>query len=116
MAHRAGRPLFCACAQVRETAYQNEPGSCRTGRQDERRSGNTPGPGNPQGRAPYPYIRPSSYDWSWGKSDYDALQFLFDKKYSNGLATMVSYTYSKSIDIGCSGFVGEGCNVQDLII
>lgn len=73
----------------------------------------TPGPGNPQDRAPYPYIRPASYDWSWGKSDYDALQFLFDKKYSNGLATMVSYTYSKSIDIGCSGFVGEGCNVQD---
>jgi hypothetical protein len=72
-----------------------------------------PGPGNPQDRAQYPYIRPTSYDWSWGKSDYDALQFLFDKKYANGLAMMVSYTYSKSIDIGCSGFLGESCNIQD---
>jgi hypothetical protein len=73
----------------------------------------TPGPGDPQSRAPYPYIRPTSYDWDWGKSDYDALQLLLEKRYSNGLAMMISYTYSKVIDIGCSGFLGATCYVQD---
>jgi hypothetical protein len=73
----------------------------------------TPGPGDPQSRAPYAYIRPTSYDWDGGKGDYHALQALLDKKYSNGLAVMASYTWSKMIDIGCSGFLGAACFVQD---
>jgi hypothetical protein len=73
-----------------------------------------PGPGNPQSRALYPYITPTNYDRSWGRSNYNAFQFLLDKKYNGGLAYMVSYTYSKSIDIGCSGWFGvEGCSIQD---
>jgi len=33
---------------------------------------------------------------------------------SSGLAYLVSYTWSKSIDVGCSGFFGiESCSVQD---
>jgi hypothetical protein len=71
-----------------------------------------PGPGSPQSRALYPYIAPTSYDWSWGTASYNALQMLLDKKFSNGLAMMASYTWSKSLDTGCSGFLGESCNVQ----
>jgi outer membrane receptor protein involved in Fe transport len=74
----------------------------------------TPGPGNPRDRSPFPYIAPTFYDRSWGRSNYHALQFLLDKKFSRGLVYMVSYTWSKSIDIGCSGWYGvEGCSVQD---
>ena len=74
----------------------------------------TPGPGNPRDRSPYPYAAPTFYDRSWGRSNYHAFQFLLDKRFSNGLAYMVSYTYSKSIDIGSSGWYGvEGHSVQD---
>ena len=73
----------------------------------------TPGPGDPQARAPFPYIRPTNYDWAVGNSDYNALQLLLDRKYSNGMATMVSYTWSKVLDMGCSGFLGAACYVQD---
>ena len=74
----------------------------------------TPGPGNPRDRSPFPYILPTFYDRSWGRSNYHSFQFLLDKKYSNGLAYMVSYTYGKAIDIGSSGWYGvEGHSVQD---
>ncbi len=52
----------------------------------------TPGPGNPRARSPFPYILPTFYDRSWGRSNYHCFQFLLDKKFSNGLAYMVSYT------------------------
>ena len=48
-----------------------------------------------------------------GRSNYNAFQFLLNRRFSGGLATMVSYTWSKSIDIGCSGWYVEGCAVQD---
>jgi outer membrane receptor protein involved in Fe transport len=74
----------------------------------------TPGPGEKAPRQPFPYISPSFFDRSWGRANYHAFQFLLDKKYSNGLAYLVSYTWSKSIDIACSGWYGvEGCSVQD---
>ena len=38
---------------------------------------------------------------------------MLNRKYSNGLAYMWSYTYSKAIDIGCSGWFVEGCAIQD---
>ena len=74
----------------------------------------TPGPGNFRERAPFPYIRPTYYDRSWGRGNYQSMQFLLDKKYKGGFAYMINYTYSKSIDIGCSGWYGvEGCSIQD---
>jgi hypothetical protein len=37
------------------------------------------------------------------------------RSFYNGLAATVAYTWSKSIDEGCSGFFGsEGCNVQQI--
>ncbi len=74
----------------------------------------TPGPGNPLDRAPYNYIAPSFYDRSVGRSHYNAFQFKFNHSFSHGLQYLVSYTYSKSMDIGCSGFFSvEGCSVQN---
>ncbi|MFN7997725.1 MAG: TonB-dependent receptor [Bryobacteraceae bacterium] len=74
----------------------------------------TPGPGNPQDRAPYPYIGPTFYDRSVGRGNYNALQFLFDKRFANGLAYQVSYTWSKVIDTGSDGWYGvEGFSVQN---
>jgi hypothetical protein len=74
----------------------------------------TPGPGDPAPRRPFPYASPTFYDRSWGRGNYHSFQFLLDKKLSRGLVYMVSYTYSKSIDIGCSGWFGvEGCSIQN---
>ncbi len=74
----------------------------------------TPGPGNFRERAPFPYIRPTYYDRSWGRGNYNSFQFLLDKKFKNDFAYMINYTYSKSIDIGCSGWYGvEGCSIQN---
>ncbi len=74
----------------------------------------TPGPGDPAPRRPIPYASPTFYDRSWGRGNYHSFQFLLDKKLARGLVYMVSYTYSKSIDIGCSGWFGvEGCSIQN---
>ena len=74
----------------------------------------TPGPGDPVARQPYTYIHPTYYDRSIGRGNYNALQFQFNRRFSGGLAYQVSYTYSKSIDIGSSGWYGvEGQSVQD---
>lgn len=74
----------------------------------------TPGPGNPQLRAPYPYIAPTFYDRSVGRGNYEALQVLYDKRFAKGLAYQVSYTWSKVIDTGSDGWYGvEGFSVEN---
>jgi hypothetical protein len=77
----------------------------------------TPGPGTPAevtARQPYPYIVPTFYDRSIGNSSYNAFQFSANHHSANGLTYQVAYTWSKSIDAGCSGFFGiESCSVQD---
>jgi hypothetical protein len=74
----------------------------------------TPGPGDPQSRSPFPYIVAAPFDRSWGRSNYNALQFTLNRQFSHGMAYTLSYTFSKSIDIGCSGWFGvEGCSIQD---
>jgi len=74
----------------------------------------TPGPGDPQARAPFPYIAPTFYDRSIGNGNYNALQVEVNKRYSHGLAYQVAYTYSKSIDEGSSGWFGvEGQSLTD---
>ena len=77
----------------------------------------TPGPGTPAqvaARQPYPYISPTFYDRSVGNSSYNAFQFSMNHQASSGLAYLISYTWSKSLDVGCSGFFGiESCSVQN---
>jgi len=74
----------------------------------------TPGPvATEAARRPYPYITPTFYDKSVGQSKYNSFQFRLQQRASHGLTYIVSYTYSKSIDRGCSGdFGAEGCEVQ----
>jgi hypothetical protein len=77
----------------------------------------TPGPGTPAevtARQPYPYISPTFYDRSVGNSSYNAFQFSTNHRSSSGLTYLVAYTWSKSTDVGCSGFFGiESCSVQN---
>src|SRR5579883_732737 len=74
----------------------------------------TPGPGNPQDRAPFPYITPTFFDKSVGQASYNAFQFSLRHNVSHGLTYLVSYTYSKAENLGCDGFFGsEGCSVQN---
>ena len=69
-------------------------------------------------RVPYPYMPAANawFDRAAGGGDYNALQVTVDKKYSSGLGYLVSYTWSKSMDNGCSGgwFSIEGCQLQDV--
>jgi hypothetical protein len=74
----------------------------------------TPGPGDPQARALYPYIGPTFYDRTIGKANYHAFQFQMNKRFTKGLAYQIAYTWSKSIDYGASGWYGvEGQSVSD---
>ncbi|MGA7522099.1 MAG: carboxypeptidase-like regulatory domain-containing protein [Acidobacteriaceae bacterium] len=78
----------------------------------------TPGPGDSAvvaSRSPYPYIAPTYYSWSGNNGDYNALQVQLTRNYSKNLGATVAYTWSKSIDEGCSGFFGtEGCSIQQI--
>jgi hypothetical protein len=74
----------------------------------------TPGPGDPSARSLYPYMIASNYDRSIGNGTYNALQIALSRRFEGGLAYQISYTWSKSIDEGSSGYFGvEGTNVQN---
>ncbi|WP_263357956.1 TonB-dependent receptor [Acidicapsa ligni] len=74
----------------------------------------TPGPGDAQARALYPYIAPTFYDRSIGSSNYHAMQFQLNKRFSNGFSYQVAYTWSKDINVGGDGWFGvEGTVPQD---
>jgi hypothetical protein len=73
----------------------------------------TPGPGDPQSRAPYPYSIPTFYDRSVGNGNYNALQVQLDKRYTNGFSYQVAYTWSKSMTEDDGWFGVEGTVVQD---
>jgi hypothetical protein len=71
-------------------------------------------PSNPNCGAPFPYIGATAYDRSVGKSNYNALQVSLNGKQQHGLTYLVSYTWSKSLDLGCTGWYGvEGCSIQN---
>jgi outer membrane receptor protein involved in Fe transport len=73
----------------------------------------TPGPGDPQLRAPFPYIQPQNgYVRSVGKSNYNALQVSSEGRAVSGLSYKLVYTYSKAINYGCDMY-GSFCDVQD---
>ena len=74
----------------------------------------TPGPGNPRLRSPYPYIAPTYWDRSAGKSSYNALQLSIEKRFTNSFSYSVAYTWAKSMNTGGDGFFGvEGGVPQD---
>jgi hypothetical protein len=56
----------------------------------------------------------TTFDRTWGRSNYNALQAQYRRRFSHGLTLLTNYTWSKSIDIGCDGFFNaEGCCIQD---
>jgi hypothetical protein len=74
----------------------------------------TPGTGPIQPRQLFPYITPTFYDRSTGRGNYNALQASLERRFTNGLSYSVSYTWSKSIDVGGDGYFGvEGGVPQD---
>lgn len=75
----------------------------------------TPGAGDPILRFPFPYMPiPFNFDRSVGHSSYNALQASLERRYAGGLALTVSYTYSKSLDLGSSGMYSiEGFSVEN---
>ena len=62
----------------------------------------------------YPYIVPTYYDDSTGNSNYHALQTRLTGHTHTGLTYLISYTWSKSIDLASSGdFGAEGTSLQN---
>ena len=73
-----------------------------------------PGPGDPRDRMRFPYMRPTFFEKSTGRSNYNSLQVGLKRSFRDGLAMTAAYTWSKSIDVACSGFFGaEACSVQN---
>jgi hypothetical protein len=58
-------------------------------------------------RRPVPGFGTLTYQTSMGNSDYNALQVRVERRYASGLAMLVSYTYSKSIDLSGGGLVAD---------
>lgn len=67
------------------------------------------------GGQPYPYTVPEkSWDHAGASGTYNALQATFQRSFNSGLAYMVSYTWSKTLDEGGDGFFGvEGGVPED---
>jgi hypothetical protein len=66
----------------------------------------TPGAGPIAPRQLFPYITPTFYDRSTGRGNYNALQASLDRRFTNGFSYLVSYTWSKSINVGGDGYFG----------
>lgn len=65
------------------------------------------GPGSVASRRPYQGFNNISQQVSMGYSRYNALEARAERRYSNGLSLLVSYTYSKSLDNGGEQLVGD---------
>ena len=73
---------------------------------------NTPmeaGPGTPEDRRqqrPYPYMTTPWYETDLGIANYNALQFRLERRFADGVEFLLSYTWSKALDNGSSGWYG----------
>ncbi len=86
-------------------------------------SAQTPGAGTPAqvtARRPVPFMGGGLfYSKSIGTGSYNAFQFKADRHFSNGFSALASYTWSKSMDSGSSGWFGaenggdNGGDIQD---
>ncbi len=75
----------------------------------------TPGPGPIQSRRPYPQWGSINWVDSIGFSTYNSLSARLERRYTNGLSLLASWTWSHSIDDGGLGDSGDGevAGIQD---
>jgi hypothetical protein len=81
----------------------------------------TPGPGTPaevNARRPFQWWNTTNFmGTSTGNSPYNALEVKLERRFAQGLNYLVSYTWSKTIDTGSSGWFaaenGSGGGLQD---
>jgi hypothetical protein len=66
-----------------------------------------PGGTSTAARRPYQGFSDISYVDSMGNSEYEALQLRLQRRYSNGISLLVSYSWSKSIDLGSGSLIGD---------
>lgn len=71
-----------------------------------------PGPAPVTGRQPYPNYGIFGVVQSIGHAHYESMQAKFDKRYSNGLSFLTSFTWSRDFDTACADF-WEACNFQN---
>ncbi len=77
-----------------------------------------PGPGAIYPRQPYQNMSsPTGVSTfamlqSVGRANYESMQAKFDRRFSEGLFFITSFTWSKNINIGCASF-WEACSIQD---
>ena len=74
------------------------------------------GPGTAASRDPYPGFNTITYQDSMGNSTYHSLQVRVQRRYSNGISLLMSYTWAKSMDLGSGSLVSDLSfrNVYDL--
>jgi outer membrane receptor protein involved in Fe transport len=63
-----------------------------------------PGPGDPDPRRPFPVEGATSEMDNVASSHYEGLQAKLEKRFSHGLNFTANYSFSKTIDVGGSGF------------
>ena len=70
---------------------------------------NTPfaGAGSVASRRPAQGLSDISYTSAMDNSSFNALEARLEHRYSNGMALLASYTYSKTIDIGGESLIGD---------
>ncbi len=67
----------------------------------------TPGPGSAeevQARKPQPHMPTVFWGDDRGRSDYHGLELKAERRFADGLSFLASYTWSRAIDNGASGF------------
>ncbi len=72
-----------------------------------------PGAARANEKVPYPMMLVFRTNDNNGTSDYNALQLKAEQRFNHGLSYLFSYTWSKAMDLACSGYIGaEGCAMQ----
>lgn len=70
-------------------------------------------PGSLGSDRPYPYMVPTFYTEFEGRSSYNALQLTANHRIAQGLTFLVSYTWSKDLNIGADGDFLQGYNLRN---
>jgi hypothetical protein len=65
------------------------------------------GSGTQASRFPYQGFNTITYLDSMGNSGYNALQVRLERRWSNGMSILMSYTWSKSIDLGNGSLIAD---------